>query len=273
MNRVEQLVGFGGMALGLLCAAPARAVDCDNAGGAELAVLTYNTWGLPRPISVDPRTRFPGIQRLVEETGADIAGLQEVWSGALGLLSLPLIRPDGDGDTGLALVTPHRVEERRSLRFTAESGVDRLKSKGALATRVDLPDAGSTWIVITHMQAGHNDRAAETRSKQVDQLLWMAEDDGRPAMLMGDLNLHANLEIDARTARKLERAGFLDAAVASGRPDATFPKYNERYDRILVRGGAERCLVTRDTEVLQPGTRLSDHLPLTAKIQVGHRGD
>ena len=66
-----------------------------------LSVVTFNAWGLPAPVANDRRGRVPRIARWLEEQGYDVAGLQEMWRGAMRLfprMALPLTAPAARGD-------------------------------------------------------------------------------------------------------------------------------------------------------------------------------
>lgn len=265
---IQQLVT--GLVLGIaaLSGAPAAAEEC-SAGGPALDVMTLNTWGLPPPVARDRKGRLPKIQRMVDEGALDVVGLQEVWSGALHLLTLKLFRPDGEDDTGLAVVTPHAVSGRRSVVYRNGHGTDRLKQKGAMAMEVEIPEAGASWVVVTHLQSGYGDAPARVRASQVDELLALTSMTSGPAMMMGDFNLYDESALDLDTARRLSEAGWVDAAVALGETSPTYPDKGERFDRILLRSGPETCLRAESVEVIHPKVRLSDHLPVRAAIRVG----
>lgn len=250
-----------------LAGAPARAADC-GMGEQTLEVLTYNTWGLPQPIARDRKERMPGIARMVREEDADLVGLQEVWRGALRFLDLELLRTEEAGDSGLALVTPHPVHWQRAVAFEDAWGVDGMKEKGALASRVELPALGETTVVVTHLQAGRSGPAARARGQQVDALLSLTSDQEHPAILVGDFNLHEKDPIDRRSAERLAAAGWVDVAEQSASLAPTH-RNGERFDRILVRPGRQRCLSPEKVDV--PDSDLSDHLPVRAQLKAGTR--
>ena len=267
----QHLARWGGaLALTVCLIRPVRAGECVPSG-AELDVLTLNTWGLPTPVAWDRRGRMPDIAQLVTEDAPDVVGLQEVWRGALHLLDLDLVRPDLAGDSGLALVTPHPVLRRSATAYDEASGSDRLKRKGVLATQIDLPDAGPSWIVVTHLQASDSAEAAQIRADQVDTLLRATSDEQGPAVLMGDFNFYAGNAEDQRSAARLRDAGWVDSTDVAGGAEATYPGNGERFDRILVRASDSRCLAPERVEVLHPRTRLSDHQPVRASLRVGER--
>lgn len=267
-RRWQRALGLALVVYAAAWVAPASAGEC-LASGASLDVLTLNTWGLPTPVAWDRRGRMPDIARLVKDEPPDAVGLQEVWRGALHLLDLDLVRPDLDGDSGLAVVTPHPVLRRSAVAYAEATGTDRLKRKGVLATQIDLPDAGPTWIVVTHLQSSDNPEAARVRAGQVDLLLAATSGEEGPAVLMGDFNFYEGNVEDQRTARRLRDAGWVDSTDVAGGAEPTFPGNGERFDRILVRAGAGRCLTPEQVEVVHPRTRLSDHQPVRATLRVG----
>ncbi len=268
MTKQVLRLGMGVLIALILGSRGARAEDCAPIS-ASLDVLTYNTWGLPEPVARDRAGRMPRIAAMVREEPADLVGLQEVWRGSLSLLDLDLLRSDERGDNGLALVTPHPVSEQRVVAFDAETGTDRLKAKGALASTVRLPELGETRVVVTHLQAGPGERAARVRERQVETVLALVEGEERPVILMGDFNLHHGSEDDARVERRLSTLGFADVAEQQGDPRPTYIGKDERFDRILVRAGPRRCLTPLSVDV--PQIDLSDHLPVRATLGVGSR--
>ena len=73
-----------------------------------LVVSSWNTWGLPAPMSKDRRARFKRIDEDLEAPDADLVALQEVWGGAKPLLpKVKLIAREED--SGLAFVSPKRT--------------------------------------------------------------------------------------------------------------------------------------------------------------------
>ena len=50
--------------------------------------------------------------------------------------------------------------------YDEATGSDRLKRKGVLATQIDLPDAGPSWIVVTHLQASDHGLAFGFRNQR-----------------------------------------------------------------------------------------------------------
>ncbi len=236
---------------------------------ASLSVATLNAWGLPAPVAADRRGRMPRIASWVQQRGYDVVGLQELWRGALRLLSLPnLTTATQSSDSGLALFTPHRVVATKTHTFRDEVGFDSWKAKGLLTAEVDVEDGGEPLIVaVTHLQAGGSKRAAATRARQVDEIASVLRDEDRAVVLMGDFNLYDQREADDESRQRLEELGFVDAAVAGGATGGTYPGMPDRFDRIYVRNGADRCLRTRSASIVDPD--LSDHVAVEVELDLG----
>lgn len=234
-------------------------------------MVTVNTWGLPAPLAPDRKGRLPRIERRLREAADDLVGLQEVWAGARPWIGSSLHVPDGQGDAGLALMTPHEAMDLELHRFRSATGFDALKQKGFLSARVTLPSVGVVRVVVTHLQAGRGQRAAQVRADQVAQILEHLATVQEPVVLLGDLNLHARHPVDARTERMLAAAGLVDAARALGATEATYPGQGERLDRVYLRCGRATCLHPEAARVLSSYEPLSDHLPLRVDLHAHPR--
>jgi endonuclease/exonuclease/phosphatase family metal-dependent hydrolase len=268
ISRVRHLLAAS-LVASLALPVSARADD-----GTPLDVVTVNAWGLPAPIAPRRAHRLVALARWLQRVDADVVGMQEVWSGAVPLLPLPVVRSVGDGDDGLALRTKRGLVDVERLRFHDARGWDAMKAKGALRGRLRLADGGHVWVVVTHMQAGYGPRNAVVRERQLDQILgWIARLEG-PVVLLGDLNMDDRMPEDVTGLARLASAGFVDVADRVGATEATYPGDGHRYDRIFVRDGDACVLTAESVEVVRydddPATeapeRLSDHHPLHARL-------
>ncbi len=247
-----------------------------GSGEGSLELITLNTWGLPPPVSADRRDRFSDINHFVEESGVDLVALEEVWHGAVRLLSLDgLRRPRAQGDHGLAVVTRHALDAIEFQAFKAERGYDALKTKGVLRARVAFP-TGLTDVFVTHMQAGGGDHNATVRRLQMEQILSAVAESALPAVVMGDFNLHLTNAIDLETWSMALRSGWVDVAASLGKEEPTFAGSNHRFDHVYLRDDRSRPMTPEASEVLRydddPATAnppwLSDHLPLKVRVRV-----
>lgn len=242
-----------------------------------IQILTLNTWGLPFPIArSSPWRRFPGIRRMLDQRQADIVGLQEVWRGARRLLDgLEGLRRGPDTrhlDSGLALVSPHPISNLSERSFTAARGVDRLKQKGMLTARVELPEVGPIEVLVTHLQAGGGPANAAVRGLQVEQLLEVVDGWQGPTLVMGDFNLSEGEPVDDQTAARLLAAGFVDTGGAEGNRAPTHAD-GQRYDRIYLRSPDGVLSVIGASPLPWPGGEaLSDHLAVETRLRC-RKGD
>ena len=258
-----------------------------------LEVASYNTWGLPPPLTrASRKSRLPGIARWLEERSFDLVGLSEVWGSAARLMSGPglLAASQQRGDTGLAVQSRLPVGRARTLHFRDASGFDRFKQKGAMIVPVAAME-GQLTMVVTHLQA--SPRAAGVRATQLAELLVALENESGPVVLVGDFNFYAAEKEDQESGAALRGAGFVDSLEGSESP--THLREAERFDRIYVRNGREAGrlkLVVEESSVLGLGRldperrraaterveqdhavgellgRLSDHLPVRARIRL-----
>lgn len=255
----------------LLLMASANAQDCSVAGGETLAVASLNAWGLPYPLSTERRSRFRKISTYLDKEW-DLVGLQEVWRGARHLMRRHVNYPASDGDSGLALYSRLPSSQPMLRAFRAAVGPDRLKSKGLLASQVQLEDGTAMWVVVTHLQAGQSERQQQVRAMQVAEVIdYLSELDG-PAVVMGDFNLNRRQATDRNSHAQLEQAGLVDVAVAAGKKRPTYPGLKARLDRIYVRSAPSTCVVPQSADV--GSDQLSDHLPIQARLRIhtGHQG-
>ncbi len=254
----------------MLFASPAMAECPDQAGDSELDVVTFNAWGLPAPIAKRRRSRLPQISNWLNEQGYDVVGLQEVWRGALPMLSLDRLfaPPSPQGDSGLALYSRLNVRQSSISHFETARGIERLKEKGWMTSTVDVPGFGELAVWNTHLQAQYGDKQAKVRSRQMTQILEQAARNPGPMVLVGDFNLYSSLDEDRITHDRIVAAGFVDVADATGTDTLTYdqPGEHERFDRVYVRNTDGRCLSAKAVEVIEyeEGMALSDHKPVKA---------
>ena len=262
--------------LPLLLSLVAHAVP-DPQAAAEIEVLSINIWGLSWPIS---RRRGPRMRQLhtLSLTDYDVVGIQEVWRGAYRRIPWreAIQRPAARGDSGLGL-TGRLIDgvAPTLLPFQTRTGLERLKGKGILISRVTVPEVGAVWVYVTHLQAGSG--SGEQRAAQVEQLLAAVAERPGPAVIIGDFNLYRDHPIDAQTEHRLAQAGLQDVALLAGAPAATYTADNpyiwkgedgERFDRIYLRSSPQTRLELIHTAVLPYDEPLSDHQPIAARIRV-----
>ena len=201
-----------------------------------------------------------------------MVGVQELWAGA----HLPwqgLRKGRGRRDSGLALGGRLEPADAPGVsHFRDARGPDALKGKGVLHALVHMDCGTALNVLVTHLQAGRGH--AGVRARQVDQVLEVAEQRAGPSVLMGDFNFWSLEAEDDASARRLEDAGFVDAALETGRAEPTYEPGNryarghgaQRFDRIYLRSGQRLELKPSSTAVLVHDQPLSDHHPVYARV-------
>jgi endonuclease/exonuclease/phosphatase family metal-dependent hydrolase len=267
----------------------------------ELAVLSYNTHGLPAWAAADePEQRFPRIGALLDRY--DVVLVQEDFAHhrrLTGAAAHPIVLRGngprfawlgrlrffcgrcGSGLTLLAREPAHRPSRVVRTPFSScsgwlGSGNDCWATKGILMARLELEDGGSIDFFNLHLDAGGGPADRRVREEQIAQVVRAirAQSDGRPLIVGGDLNLHYDdpedraLFEEFRISLRLEdsRAGLTDP---SGWP--------EKIDYLLFRDGAtgdleliDAGIATEFTDGVRP---LSDHPALYARFRLRRLSD
>ncbi len=233
-----------------------------------LVVSSWNTWGLPAPMSKARKARFERINKDLEAPEADLIALQEVWGGAKPLLpKVKLIAREEE--SGLAFVSPrHTLRDISFHPFVVNGRFEGWKTKGVLAAISELDDGTDLLVLNTHFQAGRSERWAKNRASDTDVLLAAIADWAGPILVAGDFNFYSESPTDADNVERIWDAGFEDVAETLGTAAITYPREHERFDRIYLRSGDGVCLLPLDFDVTEyQGMVLSDHRRLMATIQ------
>ncbi|CAN5235996.1 endonuclease/exonuclease/phosphatase family protein [soil metagenome] len=234
-------------------------------GLGDIVVASYN---VHKCVGVDGCFDPTRITAVIKELNADVLALQEVdqrFGDRTGLLDFSRI----ERETGLVAVPikPLRgshgwhgniVLIRNALALSAHQLVlPGVEPRGALVVDISLP-AGHLRLIAAHLGLLRRSRARQIRAI----LSASVAEDGRPTILVGDLN---EWRLGPRSALKgLEPAfGPLHADVASF--PSRFPVWS--LDRILA---SPQRLISRIAVHDTPLAReASDHLPIKASIALG----
>lgn len=186
-------------------------------------------------------------------------------------------RGDGPNTEGLAFLAPEP--------FSSVSHQSLWNGRVGVAVRV--PKAGDVPFVVTHLANGSTPKAQSDRTRQIQQLLrWVdaqrskgsGQREGRPAVIMGDLNARPDApELVPLLGAYRDAWGVASAAgrargIAGGR---TRTAGTSRVDYVLFTPEGVRLdwVETVDTAALI-GVGASDHQPVVASfIRQGDRGD
>jgi len=233
--------------------------------GLPVKVMTYN---IHSGYNVDGRQDFEAIAQVIEDSGADIIGLQEVSRGRLmdGSVDMTswlsrrlgmqvLFMGTEEPTWGNTLLSKYPIIESGSGELPEE---DTLMKRGYLWAAIDVGEDIPLYIIVTHLH--HLVAESQVRMVQVPVILdfW----DGRgQTILMGDLNA----EQDSAEMGLISQAGMVDSWVESGVGDgftyyATDP--HKRIDFLWISPDLE----AREIKVIQ--TPASDHLPVLGEINI-----
>ncbi|MCW5873534.1 MAG: endonuclease/exonuclease/phosphatase family protein [Anaerolineales bacterium] len=227
-----------------------------------IRVINYN---LHDAVNTDGRVDPEALARIIEESGADVVGLQEISRGWLIWGGMDMLEwlaqrldmqyiwgPTADAQWGNAILTRLPIIQTSNHPLPPE---DVLLLRGYLYAEIDVN--GRTLTVIdTHFseKAGQDDIRAQQASVLVDVA------SGRPAtIIMGDLNsLPDSLALEVMLG-----GGFVDISRESGLANTfTYPSFaaDHQIDYIFISPDLSF------SNFAIPLTTASDHLPLSATI-------
>ncbi|MBI1622041.1 endonuclease/exonuclease/phosphatase family protein [Aquamicrobium zhengzhouense] len=239
-------------------------VHHSGASEGDTLIASYN---IHKGVGLDRRFDPARIISVLREIDADVVALQEatrrfgericlldlkMLERECGLLAVPPLRPgQNHGWHGnIILFREGSVEEMRQIDLPG------IEPRGALIIDLTLP-AGPLRIIAAHLGLLRHSRA-----RQVETLLAEAEaEDGRPTLLMGDLN-------EWRLGR---RSSLQKLAPSFGPLHASVPSFPASFpvlalDRVLAK---PHDLITGLELHDTPLARIaSDHLPIKANIQL-----
>ncbi len=236
----------------------------EASGQGTVRVMTYNIHSAYNPAGgQDPEA----IARAIEESGAEIVGLQEISRGWLINGSTDLVswlsnrlrmRVVFHGTTGPvwgnAILSKHPILEYGAGGLPREGTII---VRGYLWARIETGGPQPLLVIDTHLHQIEAD--SEPRQRQVAALLefWDGES---YSVLLGDMNA----EPGSQEMAMLEQAGFADAWAQRGEGAGhTYSSTNpfKRIDWIW----HTTDLATEAVEV--PSTTASDHLPVWATVR------
>jgi endonuclease/exonuclease/phosphatase family metal-dependent hydrolase len=243
------------------------------------------TWNKPQAVSPDPtnitirvmdynvhngvntagRLDLEALANIIEESGADVVGLQEISRGWLiwgstdmltwlsQRLDMPYVSgPTVDAQWGNAILSRYPTVSAETFPLPPDN---LLLRRGYIVAEIDV-GGGNLTVLDTHL--AHRDEHDEIREWQATELAraW----DGAPAtVIVGDMNAVP----DSNAMRILSSAGLANVAAEIGTPPiytAPADNPNRQIDYIWT----SPDLGFSNLEIFQ--TTASDHLPLVATI-------
>jgi endonuclease/exonuclease/phosphatase family metal-dependent hydrolase len=194
--------------------------------GFPVRVMTYN---LHSGLNSDGQLSLEAQARIIEDSRADIVGVQEVSRGLylngsldiLTWLSQRVNMPFVYGPTeilaqGNAILSRHPIREWGY--DLLPTGEERVQGRGYLWANVDLGEGQELLVIVAHLHSSGT-KVSPVRSLQVARLLgqWQWQ---QPAVIMGDMNAYPDMPEMALFQNAGLKDAFLEAGVGSG---YTFP--------------------------------------------------
>ncbi len=228
----------------------------------SLRVIDYN---LHNGFNTAGRLDMESLAKIIEESGADVVGLQEIsrgwliW-GSLDMLTwlsqrlgMPYVTgPTGDAQWGNAILSRYPILRAETFPLPPETLDLR---RGYIMTEIQI-GAGSVSVIDTHFT--HRSDHDEIRTMQAGNLLsaW----NGAPtSIIVGDLNA----DPDSEAMQLLSDAGLVNVAAEIGTPPIrTSPADNPRRQIDYIWTSPD--LGFSDLEIVN--STASDHLPVIATI-------
>ena len=241
--------------------------ETSQPNGFPVKVMTYN---IHSGYNVDGSQDFEAIARVIEDSGADIIGLQEVSRGRLmdGAVDMTtwlsrrlemqvLFLGTGEPTWGNALLSRYPIIESGEGNLPDEGS---LLKRGYLWAAIDVGEDEPLYVIVTHLH--HIVADSQVRMVQVPVILdfW---DERDQTILLGDLNA------DPPTAemKLIATAGMVDSWTGSGEGDGFTYYATDPYKRI------DYLWISPDLEVLEIEviqTPASDHLPVVAELDLSN---
>ncbi|MCL4258283.1 MAG: endonuclease/exonuclease/phosphatase family protein [Anaerolineales bacterium] len=227
-------------------------------------VINYN---IHDAVNTDGRVDPEALARIIEESGADVVGLQEISRGWLIWGGMDMLEwlaqrldmqyiwgPTADAQWGNAILTRLPIISYTNNPLPPE---DVLLLRGYLYAEIEV-NGQTLHVIDTHFseKAGQDDIRAQQASVLVDVAA------GRPAtIVMGDLNsLPDSLALDVMLG-----GGFIDISRESGLSNTfTYPSFaaDHQIDYIFISPDLQF------SDFAIPLTTASDHLPLSVTISL-----
>ncbi len=230
----------------------------------SIRVMDYN---IHQGFNINGYLDLETIARVIEGSGADVVGLQEVSRGwlingsadTLYWLSKRLdmeyiFMPASDNVWGNAILSTYPLELIKSGFLP---GIEAPLRRSYLLASINIPEHANMNVMVTHLH--HIMDEGDIREKQVEEILdqW----DGLPrTVIMGDFNA----EMGDPEIEKMYSIGLIDTQYALGNEDNLTWVHYPPYRRI------DYIWATPDIELLggeAPYSTASDHLPVVAELK------
>lgn len=240
-------------------------------------VVTWNVHGSARP-------KRDALATVIRSLNADLVALQEVrvgqahrlanrlgWNVVWARKHWPLGPLVWWRAEGLAVISPHRLKQRRTWVLTPGVRTSTFRRRIAQHVEVDTnPRTGALLridVVNVHLASGTDADARAEQARRLAVHLGADTDPLLPLVVLGDLNAHDEPASLAPLVEFGLRDCWVEAHERSGEPGLTAPASSpsERIDFVLI----GRSWVCRRVHVPTADTgwpAMSDHLPVIADL-------
>lgn len=268
----------------------------------ELKVMTWNTFLLPPPWNMTKQAeRTELMTDILPELGHDVMFFQETFfdkkrNDLIKALKKthPHVAIPRKGkklkqvqDSGLFVASKHPMEVLDQVIFKNCAKSDCLSSKSAIMVEITMPNGKKAQMINTHLQAWDEPKTLKIRKQQLEQIKEMMArhaKPGVPQILIGDLNIDANIDSDeykeALTQMDMTNEPLVGELKGSnGFPTAgCFKKPGDNKEQWLdhlwlKKNGSEATVSNRRVFALKGEFNncecpLSDHYPVEATIKL-----
>ncbi|MBW8010554.1 MAG: hypothetical protein FVQ83_04825 [Chloroflexi bacterium] len=229
-----------------------------------IRVMTYN---LHNGFNTAGRLDLEAIAQVIEDSGADVVGFQEISRGWLiwaptdmltwlsQRLDMPyMFNPTADAQWGNAILSRYPIDSYEQHDLPPE---DLLLMRGYFTAEINV--GGGTFTMIgTHFS--HRDNQDAERDIQASEII-SAIANNPTTIFLGDLNARP----DSNAYRILLDAGLIDISAILG-DQPTYTYYSAYPDHQIDYIWATDDLTFTDFEIIQ--SMASDHLPLVVTIEI-----
>ncbi len=253
-----------------------------------LRFITYNTWGLPAPLTTCP-SRFKKIAASIGQFNADIIAFEETFAKRAKVLELKeypyhLYGPGKSKGikilpSGLLILSKFPIIESDYKIYSKCGGFDCFANKAILWMKIKIPGVGAINVFATHTNAG---TSMKIKTSQLDEAWEFIQRhlEGRSTVFMGDFNMSPETPLYNFVKYNMSFDDSLDLYLTdhpeySNDPNVIYTYtikylYHKRLDYVWLKDIGPRAMHPINYKVIfnnVNGKRLSDHLGVLVDMQ------
>ncbi len=254
----------------------------------SLRIVSWNVFLRPGFLRDGQMERVAGIGHYLNNSNADVLVLQEVFHHRARRRLMHQLEEDYPYHTrigktsffgvssGVMIFSKVPIQKEKHVYFKRAIKADRLATKGGVLAEINF-GGKNIDIVGTHLQAGGGEEGIEIRKEQIRRLKSLSETNEKPALFVGDFNIHNTTEAYTELVETLDCENFVPEGKIKHTANFTdhelthakgLPKW---IDFILARRSGNVRIVSSHIEQPMYNTdvgakRLSDHNPIFSVI-------